>query len=125
MKKYSNLEVWFATGSQHLYGEHTLQQVDKDSAEIVQGLTNSNKIPVKVVFKPVLTTSDAITRFCIEASSAPNCIGVITWMHTFSPAKMWIAGLQILKKPLLHLHTQFNRDIPYAEIGRASCRGRV
>lgn len=116
MKKYSNLEVWFATGSQHLYGEHTLQQVDKDSAEIVQGLTNSDKIPVKVVFKPVLTTSDAITRFCIEASSAPNCIGVITWMHTFSPAKMWIAGLQLLKKPLLHLHTQFNRDIPYADI---------
>lgn len=116
MKKYPNLEVWFATGSQHLYGEHTLHQVDKDSAEIVQGLTNSEKIPVKVVFKPVLTSSEAITRFCIEANSSANCIGVITWMHTFSPAKMWIAGLQILKKPLLHLHTQFNRDIPYADI---------
>jgi L-arabinose isomerase len=116
MKKYANLEVWFATGSQHLYGEHTLHQVDKDSMEITQGLNNSEKIPVKVVFKPVLTSADAITRFCIEANSAVNCIGVITWMHTFSPAKMWIAGLQILKKPLLHLHTQFNRDIPYADI---------
>lgn len=116
MKKYSNLEVWFATGSQHLYGEHTLHQVDKDSLQISQDLSNSEKIPVKVVFKPVLTSSDAITRFCIEANSSENCIGVITWMHTFSPAKMWIAGLQILKKPLLHLHTQFNRDIPYADI---------
>jgi len=116
MSKFASLEVWFATGSQHLYGERTLQQVDKDSMEIVQGLNNSEKIPVKVVFKPVLTSSDAITRFCVEASAAPNCIGVITWMHTFSPAKMWIAGLQILRKPLLHLHTQFNRDIPYSDI---------
>ena len=116
MQKYASLEVWFATGSQHLYGEHTLHQVDKDSMEIAQGLSSSDKIPVKVVFKPVLTSADAITRFCIEANSTKNCIGVITWMHTFSPAKMWIAGLQILKKPLLHLHTQFNRDIPYADI---------
>lgn len=116
MIKYTALEVWFATGSQHLYGEHTLHQVDKDSMEIVQGLNQSEKIPVKVIFKPVLTSTDAITRFCTEANSAPGCIGVITWMHTFSPAKMWIAGLQILKKPLLHLHTQFNRDIPYADI---------
>ena len=100
MNKYTGLEVWFATGSQHLYGEHTLQQVDRDSLEIVLGLSNSEKIPVKVVFKPVLTSSEAITRFCTEANSAENCIGVITWMHTFSPAKMWIAGLQILRKPL-------------------------
>lgn len=116
MIKYTALEVWFATGSQHLYGEHTLHQVDKDSMEIVQGLNQSEKIPVKVIFKPVLTSSDAITRFCTDANSNPGCIGVITWMHTFSPAKMWISGLQILKKPLLHLHTQFNRDIPYADI---------
>lgn len=116
MKHYPDLEVWFATGSQHLYGDRTLQQVDRDSAEIVNGLTNSDKIPVKVIFKPVLTSADAITKFCIEANSAPNCIGVITWMHTFSPAKMWISGLQILRKPILHLHTQFNRDIPYADI---------
>lgn len=116
MIKYTALEIWFATGSQHLYGEHTLHQVDKDSMEIVQGLNQSEKIPVKVIFKPVLTSSDAITRFCTDANSTPACIGVITWMHTFSPAKMWITGLQILKKPLLHLHTQFNRDIPYADI---------
>ncbi len=116
MKKFSNLEVWFATGSQDLYGEKTLQQVDKDSMEIAQGLNNCEKIPVKVVFKPVLTSSDSILKLCVEANSAPNCVGVITWMHTFSPAKMWIAGLKILNKPLLHLHTQFNRDIPYADI---------
>jgi len=116
MKKFAKLEVWFATGSQDLYGEKTLQQVDKDSMEIAQGLSNSVQIPVKVVFKPVLTSAESITRICTEANSNPNCVGLITWMHTFSPAKMWIAGLRILNKPLLHLHTQFNRDIPYADI---------
>ncbi len=116
MKKFSNLEVWFATGSQDLYGEKTLQQVDKDSMEIANSLNSCEKIPVKVVFKPVLITSESILKLCIEANSASNCVGVITWMHTFSPAKMWIAGLRILNKPLLHLHTQFNRDIPFADI---------
>lgn len=116
MIDFNRLEVWFVTGSQHLYGEKTLQQVDKDSLEITQALDNSEHIPVRVVFKPVLTTPDAITALCTAANATPNCIGIITWMHTFSPAKMWIAGLRILKKPLMHLHTQFNRDIPFADI---------
>ena len=90
--------------------------MDKDSLEIAQGLNNCEVIPVKVIFKPVLTSADSITRLCTEANSNPNCVGLITWMHTFSPAKMWIAGLRILNKPLLHLHTQFNRDIPYTDI---------
>jgi len=116
MKKFSGLEVWFATGSQDLYGEKPLQHVARDSMEIVQGLSNCEEIPVKVIFKPVLVTSESILKLCIEANSDPNCVGLITWMHTFSPAKMWIAGLRVLNKPLLHLHTQFNRDIPYADI---------
>ena len=77
---------------------------------------NAAQIPVKVVFKPVLTTPEAILQLCLEANAAPNCVGLITWMHTFSPAKMWIAGLTALRKPFLHLHTQFNRDIPWADI---------
>ncbi len=116
MKKFSNLEVWFATGSQDLYGEKTLEQVDRDSMEIARDLNNCEKIPVRVVFRPVLTTPESILKLCIEANSSPVCVGIVTWMHTFSPAKMWIAGLRILQKPLLHLHTQFNRDIPYADI---------
>lgn len=110
MKPY---EFWFVTGSQHLYGPETLKQVDKDSKTIADGLDNSAAIPFKVVFKPVLTTPEAIHKLCLEANSDENCAGIITWMHTFSPAKMWIAGLTELKKPLLHLHTQFNRDIPW------------
>ncbi len=116
MKKLFNLEVWFVTGSQDLYGEKTLEQVDRDSMEIAHDLNMCENIPVKVVFKPVLTTSESILQLCIDANSSPECVGIITWMHTFSPAKMWIAGLRILNKPLLHLHTQFNRDIPYADI---------
>ncbi|MFW6277188.1 MAG: L-arabinose isomerase, partial [Prolixibacteraceae bacterium] len=116
MTDFKQLEVWFITGSQHLYGPDTLKQVDNDSETMAQALGASVFIPVKVVFKPVLTSPDAISQLCIEANSAKKCIGIITWMHTFSPAKMWIAGLNILKKPILHLHTQFNRDIPYADI---------
>ena len=116
VKKLSELEVWFVTGSQHLYGEETLKQVDQDSLEIAEALDNSSAIPVKVVFKPVLTTPDAIQAICREANHAKNCIGLITWMHTFSPAKMWIAGLKLLSKPFVHLHTQFNRDIPWDSI---------
>ena len=109
-------EVWFVTGSQHLYGPETLQQVADHSRAIARELDQSKNIPVKVVFKPVLTTPDAIYQLCLDANAAPNCIGIITWMHTFSPAKMWIAGLSVLQKPFLHLHTQFNREIPWAEI---------
>lgn len=111
-----NYEVWFVTGSQSLYGEETLRQVAADSQQIVQGLAHSAQIPVNVVFKPVVTTPDAIYNLCMEANNARSCVGLITWMHTFSPAKMWIAGLSILKKPFLHLHTQFNREIPWSSI---------
>lgn len=109
-------EVWFVTGSQHLYGPETLKQVAADSQEIAQALGASASIPVRVVFKPVVKTPDEISALCREANNAPNCIGLIAWMHTFSPAKMWINGLKILSKPLVHLHTQYNRDIPWSSI---------
>jgi L-arabinose isomerase len=109
-------EAWFVTGSQHLYGEETLKQVAANSTKIAATLGASASVPVKVVFKPVLTTPDAITQLCREANNAPNCIGLICWMHTFSPAKMWIAGLTGLRKPFVHLHTQFNREIPWDTI---------
>jgi L-arabinose isomerase len=113
LKKY---EVWFVTGSQGLYGPEVLRQVEAHSQEIAGYLDQAQAIPVRVSYKPVLTTPEAITRLCLEANSDANCLGLITWMHTFSPAKMWIGGLTSLKKPLLHLHTQYNRDIPWAEI---------
>src|SRR6476620_2937060 len=103
LKQY---EVWFVTGSQHLYGPKTLETVAEHSREIAAALGASEAIPVKVVFKPVLTTPDSIRGLCLEANSSKNCIGLITWMHTFSPAKMCIAGLTSLNKPFLHLHTQ-------------------
>src|SRR3989339_2027143 len=111
-----NYEVWFATGSQELYGSKTLQQVAENSQAIVDGLNKSGKVPVKIIFKPVLTNPEAIHTLCLEANNNKNCIGLITWMHTFSPAKMWIAGLKVLQKPFVHLHTQFNRDIPWETI---------
>jgi L-arabinose isomerase len=110
------LEIWFATGSQHLYGEETLKQVAKHSVIIVKSLNDAESIPVKVAFKPVLKSTEEIYNLCQEANTTKNCIGIIAWMHTFSPAKMWIGGLKTLQKPLLHLHTQFNRDIPWSEI---------
>jgi L-arabinose isomerase len=116
MENLNTMEAWFITGSQDLYGPETLKQVALDSQEIVKGLNGSSSNPVKIVYKPVVTTPDEITRVSIDADSSPDCIGLITWMHTFSPAKMWIAGLGSLKKPFLHLHTQFNRDIPWADI---------
>jgi L-arabinose isomerase len=109
-------EVWFVTGSQHMYGPKTLEQVAKDSRIIANALNSSVDIPVTVIYKPTLTTADEISELCMAANAAKNCIGLIMWMHTFSPAQMWIAGLSILKKPFLHLHTQFNREIPWAEI---------
>ncbi len=116
MKAYQAKEAWFITGSQHLYGEEVLQQVAADSGRIVEGLNSSNKLPVTIVFKPVLTTAAAISQLIQEANAAPNCVGLVAWMHTFSPAKMWIRGLNNLSKPFAHLHTQFNRDIPWATI---------
>ena len=116
MINYNEFEVWFVTGSQHLYGEATLKKVAQHSQEMAGWLTQSGSLPVKVVFKPVVTTPDAITTLCREANNTSNCIGLFTWMHTFSPAKMWIAGLSLLRKPFLHLHTQYNRDLPWSEI---------
>jgi L-arabinose isomerase len=116
MKDLKTLEVWFVTGSQHLYGEETLKQVAKHSQEIATSFDNAEAIPVRVVFKPVVKSSEEIYALCADANNTKNCIGIIAWMHTFSPAKMWIGGLKILHKPLLHLHTQFNRDIPWKEI---------
>jgi L-arabinose isomerase len=116
MIDYSPLEVWFVTGSQHLYGPKTLRQVDADSKAIVDGLNAKAKLPLKLVFKPVVKTPDEISAMLRNASGARNCVGVVTWMHTFSPAKMWIEGLSQFKKPLCHLHTQFNRDIPWPTI---------
>jgi L-arabinose isomerase len=113
---FDDFEIWFLTGSQHLYGPETLKQVEYHSQKISEELTNSGHIPFKVIFKPVLTTPDSIYQTCIEANSSKNCIGLITWMHTFSPAKMWISGLKVLQKPFVHLHTQFNRDIPWDKI---------
>jgi L-arabinose isomerase len=110
------LEVWFVTGSQHLYGAETLKQVADHSQKIAAALNNAAGIPVQVKFKPVVKTPEEIYNLCAEVNTAKNCIGIITWMHTFSPAKMWINGLKILQKPLLHLHTQFNRDIPWSSI---------
>lgn len=107
-------EFWFVTGSQHLYGEETLKEVAEHSKIITESLNNSLTSPYKLVFKPVLTTPEAIYDLCVEANSDKNCAGIITWMHTFSPAKMWIKGLLALSKPLLHLHTQFNHDIPWS-----------
>ena len=116
MISLEHLEVWFITGSQHLYGPEALAQVAAHSQEIAQALGASPAIPVQVVFKPVLTTPEDIRALVLEANAAPNCIGLVAWMHTFSPAKMWIGGLKTLNKPLAHLHTQYNRDIPWSEI---------
>jgi L-arabinose isomerase len=109
-------EVWFVTGSQHLYGPETLETVARHSAEIAAALADAPALPVRVVAKPVLTGSDGILALVDEANADPACVGMITWMHTFSPAKMWIAGLEALRKPFLHLHTQYNREIPWAGI---------
>ncbi len=116
LKALGQYEVWFLTGSQDLYGEETLRQVAADSEKIARALDESEAIPVRVVYKPTVKSPESILGTCLEASSADSCVGVIAWMHTFSPSKMWIAGLQGLRKPLLHLHTQFNRDLPWSEI---------
>jgi L-arabinose isomerase len=107
-------EIWFLTGSQSLYGEETLRQVAEQSRQIAESL--GQQVPVRIVWKPVLTTADAIRRECLDATSSDDCGGVIAWMHTFSPAKMWIGGLEALRKPLLHLHTQANVSLPWSEI---------
>jgi L-arabinose isomerase len=110
------LEAWFVTGSQHLYGAETLKKVEAHSAEIAKALSAASPIPVRIVAKPVMTTAESIQQLCLDANNSKSCIGLITWMHTFSPARMWIAGLRSLTKPLMHLHTQFNEELPWASI---------
>lgn len=116
MINLKKLEVWFITGSQNLYGAETLQKVAENSKTIASYLNEVDQIPVTVVYKPTVKSAEEIFETFQDANNSENCIGVITWMHTFSPAKMWINGLKILHKPLLHFHTQFNRDIPWSTI---------
>jgi L-arabinose isomerase len=116
MSTMRHYEFWLITGSQHLYGQETLDQVNADSQKIAAHLDTDEQIPGRVVFKPVVTTPQEILKICEEANTAPNCAGVITWMHTFSPSKMWIAGLLALRKPHLHFNTQYNREIPWDSI---------
>ena len=116
MRNLSQLELWFAAGSQSLYGDETLVTVQEHSEEIAHGLSQSSQIPVNIIPKPVMTTADAIAKLCAELNRNDRCIGLIAWMHTFSPAKMWIAGLSTLHKPLAHLHTQYNRSLPWSTI---------
>ena len=114
MIRLGDLETWFVAGSQHLYGPETLKKVEEHATTIARALGSSAEIPVKIVAKPVMTGSDAIHQLCLEANSSKNCVGLITWMHTFSPARMWVPGLRVLNKPLLHLHTQFNQELPWS-----------
>jgi L-arabinose isomerase len=116
MISLDHLEVWFVTGSQPLYGQKPLDEVAEHSRTIARSLSESRQIPLKVVFKPVLTTPEAVSALCQDANGAKNCAGLILWMHTFSPAKMWIGGLKRLHKPFVHLHTQFNRELPWSTI---------
>ena len=113
MEFFKNVEVWFVVGSQHLYGPKILQQVADNARVVVDELNASGRFPVKIVLKPTVKTPDEILAVCREASHSEACIGLITWMHTFSPAKMWIAGLSVLDKPFMQLHTQFNSQIPW------------
>ena len=110
------LEVWWVTGSQHLYGQETLDKVAQNAQAIARGLNESKQLPLRLICQPVMTTAEAILQLCLDANRNSNCVGLITWMHTFSPARMWIAGLKRLHKPFLHLHTQFNRELPWATI---------
>jgi L-arabinose isomerase len=110
------LEIWFLTGSQSLYGPETLEQVANQSKKVVDTLNAAPDLPIKATWKPVLTTPESIKAICLEASANPQCIGVIVWMHTFSPAKMWIAGLNALQVPIVHLHTQANEALPWETI---------
>ncbi len=116
MLELKKLVFWFVTGSQELYGPEVLQKVEDHSRLMTAGLNNDTAIPYHIEFKAVLKTSEGIRKLCLEANADDSCAGLITWMHTFSPAKMWIAGLTELNKPLLHLHTQFNRDLPWGSI---------
>ena len=116
MKNLPTPEIWFLTGSQHLYGEGPLKQVAANSQRIIAELNATQRLPLQLVFKPIFIRPEEIRTLCLEASATANCAGVIIWCHTFSPSKMWIQGLLQLRKPVLHLATQFNRDLPWSEI---------
>src|SRR5450432_3781938 len=116
MADLKHLEVWFLTGSQHLYGKETLKLVQDHATTMAAFLNDHKQMPVRIVCKPIVTTPEEIFKVSAEANDQSACIGIITWMHTFSPAKMWINGLKIIRKPILHFHTQFNRDIPWSTI---------
>ena len=110
------VEVWFVTGSQHLYGADALRKVAANAQQVAATLDASSLIPAEIVCKPVVKSAVEATALCQQASVSSRCIGLITWCHTFSPSKMWINGLKLLRRPLLHFHTQHNRDIPWATI---------
>ena len=116
MKIAKHKEVWFVAGSQHLYGDETLKQVASNARELSNSLDANTKLPIRIKYQQVVTSAEEITKVCSEANNHESCIGIMVWMHTFSPAKMWINGLKTLTKPLAHLHTQFNREIPWGEI---------
>jgi L-arabinose isomerase len=115
-KPLGEYELWFVAGSQDLYGDAVLAQVEADAREVAAALDAAAALPVRVLPQPVVSSPEAIRRLCLEANAAEQCVGLVVWMHTFSPAKMWIAGLIALQKPLLHLHTQFNAALPWSEI---------
>jgi L-arabinose isomerase len=116
VKTLSPCKIWFVVGSQHLYGEAALKKVAANSRQVAAALEKSKRLPLPVLYKALVTTPEEIRAVCLEANAAPACAGLILWMHTFSPAKMWIGGLTALRKPFLHLHTQFNRDLPWGQI---------
>ena len=113
MTIFDNYEVWFVIGSQHLYGPETLRQVTQHAEHVVNALNTEAKLPCKLVLKPLGTTPDEITAICRDANYDDRCAGLVVWLHTFSPAKMWINGLTMLNKPLLQFHTQFNAALPW------------
>lgn len=116
MTIFDNYEVWFVIGSQHLYGTETLRQVTQHAEHVVNALNTEAKLPCKLVLKPLGTSPDEITAICRDANYDDRCAGLVVWLHTFSPAKMWINGLSILNKPLLQFHTQFNAALPWDSI---------
>jgi L-arabinose isomerase len=116
MKLLASPEIWFICGSQHLYGPGPLKQVAANAQAVVDGLAKSGRLPLTLKYKALLVDADQIAKVCVEANADANCAGLVLWMHTFSPSKMWIRGLTSLRKPFLHLHTQFNRDLPWSTI---------
>ncbi len=116
MQQLATPEIWFVCGSQHLYGPGPLEEVARNAREVAETLDASGQLPLRLVYKALLTTPEEIRALCLEASRDPNCAGLVVWMHTFSPSRMWIGGLSVLSKPFCHLHTQYNRELPWADI---------